>query len=105
VAFTDFSFSKLTQQKRDAPSVQKLSLRLLKSLHQLSKRNGGTINGQLVILGVVKNLGRLRRKRKRRKDVKKRMMLKREMNHDCISEVLCVAFSSFLTSQRFEKLQ
>ena len=71
--------------------MQKHSLRLLKLLHQLSKRNGGTVNEQLVILGE-KNLGRVRRQRKRRENVKTRM-LKRRMNHDLFgSEVICMVF-------------
>ena len=83
MAFTDLFFSKLKQQKRDELSVQKLLLRLLKLLHQLSKKNGGTVNGRLVILRVVQNLERrLRRKRKRRRDVKIGILLKRKMNHD-----------------------
>lgn len=98
IGFTDFFFSKLKRQKRDKPSVQKLSLRLLKLLHQLSKRNGGIVNGRLVISRVVKNLDRRpRRKRRRRRDVKIRLLLKRKMNHDdgCSRQVLCVVLAFF----------
>ena len=96
---THLPFSKLKRQKRDGLSVQKHSLRLLKPLHPLSKRNGVTVNGQLVISGV-KKLGRLRRKRKRRKNVKIRM-LKRKMNHDAWWFKFRVWFSVYCTAMMF----
>ena len=104
MAVIDFIFflSKLKLQKRDKPSVQKLSLRLLKLLHQLLKRNGGTANGRLVILKVVKNLGK-RLGRKRRRDVKIRM-LKRKMNHDddgCSRQILCVVLAFYFNTIMF----
>ena len=102
MAVTDFLFSlsKLKLQKRDKPSVQKLSLRLLKLLHQLLKRNGGTANGRLVILKVGKNLGRRLGRKRRRRDVKIRM-LKRKMNHDddgCSRQILCVVLAFYFNT-------
>ena len=89
-----FSLSKQKQQKRDASNVRKLSLRLLKLLHRLSKRNGGSVNGQLV-RWTAKNLGRLRRRRRR--DVKRRIF-KRRTSHDVCPYVALAFFyfSNFL---------
>ena len=105
MAVTDFLFSlsKLKLQKRDKPSVQKHSLRLLKLLHQLLKRNGGIANGRLVILKVVKNLGRRLGRKRRRRDVKIRM-LKRKMNHDddgYSRQVLCVVLAFYFNTIMF----
>lgn len=76
-------FSKLKQQRRDSQNVLKPLLHLLKLLHQLSKINGDTVNGQLVRLAV-KNTGRLKRQRKERKDVKRGTLDSRKTNHDVV---------------------